>query len=55
MSKIDIVIPQPSEEYEASNQQQQLQALDQLKNQLNTTFLNDLKEEQERFIFFIYG
>ena len=53
MEKIDVIIPQPTQLYDQSNQQQHLQALDQLKNQLNTTFLDELKQEQERFTFFM--
>jgi hypothetical protein len=54
MAKINVDIPQPTPVYSASNQQQQLQALDQIKNQLNTSFLEELKQEAERFSWF-YG
>jgi len=52
MAKINVTIPQPTAGYDASNQQQQLQALDQLKNQLNYTFQEELKQEVERFTWF---
>lgn len=55
MAKVTVYIPEPSEEYNVSNQRQQLEALDTMKNQLNTTFTDDIKQEQERFNFFIYG
>lgn len=52
MAKINVNVPDPTPVYDASNQQQQLQALDQIKNQLNYTFQEDLKQEVERFTFF---
>jgi hypothetical protein len=52
MAKINVNIPQPTKEYDTSNQQQQLQALDQIKNQLNYTFQEELKQEVERFNWF---
>jgi hypothetical protein len=52
MAKINVTIPQPTTEYDTSNQQQQLQALDQIKNQLNYTFQEELKQEVERFTWF---
>ena len=53
MAKIDVNIPQPTPLYDPSNQQQQLQALDQLKQQLNYTYQQDLKNEQDTFNFFL--
>ena len=53
MAKITIVIPEPKEEYEASNQRQIIEAIDTLKNQLNFSFQFDLKEEQDTFNFFL--
>lgn len=55
MAKVNIYIPEPKEEYDASNQRQISEALDTLKNQLNTSFTDDLKQEQERFIFYFNG
>jgi len=52
MAKITVTIPDPTPVYDSTNQQQQLQALDQLKNQLNYTFQEDLKQEVERFNWF---
>ena len=40
MAKINVTIPQPTTEYDTSNQQQQLQALDQIKNQIALSRVN---------------
>ena len=53
MAKVTINIPEPKEEYEVDNQRQILEALDTMKNQLNFTFQNDLKNEQDAFNYFI--
>ena len=53
MAKITVQIPQPSTEYEPSNQQQIAESIDTLKNQLNTSFQNDLKQETETFNWFM--
>ena len=52
MAKINVTVPQPTTEYNTSNQQQQLQALDQIKNQLNTSFQEELKQELQRFSWY---
>lgn len=52
MAQINITIPEPSTEYSSENQRQIIEALDTLKNQLNTTYQNDLKQEVERFNWF---
>lgn len=52
MAKITIYIPEPSEDYNPQNQRQILESLTTMKQQLNTTFLNEQKEELERFNFF---
>ena len=53
MAKININIPQPSPVYDPNNQQQVLQSLDQIKNQLNYTFQEELKQELQRFTWFM--
>ena len=53
MAKVTVYIPEPNEEYDVSNQRQVLEALDTIKNQLNFSFQNDLKNEQEAFNYFI--
>ncbi len=52
MAKINITVPEPKEQFEASNQRQIIEAIDTLKNQLNFSFQFDLKEEQDSFNWF---
>ena len=53
MSKINVRIPEPRQEYEVDNQRQITGALRIITEQLNSTFLQDLREDQERFSFFM--
>lgn len=55
MAKIDFYIPEPSPTYSVDTQRQIIQAIDTLKTQLNTSFQNDLKNEQEIFSWFIFS
>ena len=55
MAKINIRIPEPKEEYDFSNQKQINRSLTIMKDQLNSTFLDEIKQEQERFSWFISG
>jgi len=55
MAKITSYIPEPTLNYDISNQQQLLQSIETLKTQLNTSFQEDLKQEVERFTFFGLG
>ena len=48
MAKIAAYIPEPKEEYEVSNQRQIIEALDTVKNQLNFSFQQDLKNEEDQ-------
>jgi NCAIR mutase (PurE)-related protein len=50
MAKIIVTIPEPKEEYDASNQRQILEALNTLKNQLNFSFQTTFKNEQARLL-----
>jgi ABC-type dipeptide/oligopeptide/nickel transport system ATPase subunit len=52
MTKITSYIPEPTPEYDVNNQRQILESLTTIKQQLNTTFLNEQREELERFNFF---
>ena len=52
MAKIVIRIPEPKEEYDVSNQKQINRAIALVVEQLNSTFLDELKQESERFIWF---
>ena len=55
MAKIVIRIPEPKEEYDVSNQKQINRAIALIVEQLNSTFLNELKQETERFTWFKSG
>jgi hypothetical protein len=52
MAKIVIRIPEPKEDYDVSNQKQINRAIALIVEQLNSTFLNELKQESERFTWF---
>jgi hypothetical protein len=52
MAKITVQIPEPKEQYEPENQRQLNASLETLKNQLNFSFQEDLKQEIERFTWF---
>ena len=55
MAKILIRLPEPKEEYDFSNQKQINRAISLITEQLNSTFLNELKQETERFTWFNSG
>ncbi len=55
MAKIVVRIPEPKEEYDISNQKQINRAIALVVEQLNSTFLNEQKQEQERFSWFVSG
>jgi hypothetical protein len=52
MAKITANIPEPTQEYSPDNQRQVLQSLETLKNQLNFSFQEDLKQDLQRFTWF---
>jgi hypothetical protein len=52
MPKINIRLPEPKETYDASNQKQINRALTTVIEQLNSTFLDELKQETERYAWF---
>jgi len=52
MAKIVVRIPEPKEEYDVSNQKQINRAIALITEQLNSTFLNELKQETERYAWF---
>ena len=52
MAKITVQIPEPKEQYEPNNQRQITASLETLKNQLNFSFQEELKQEVERFTWF---
>jgi len=53
MAKITTYIPEPKQEYDVENQRQIIESLTTLKQQLNFSFQEDLKEEQDIFNWFI--
>ena len=52
MAKITTYIPEPAQEYSPDNQRQVLQSLETLKDQLNFSFQEDLKQDLQRFTWF---
>ena len=52
MAKIVIRIPEPKEQYDVSNQKQINRAIALITEQLNSTFLDEVKQETERFTWF---
>ena len=52
MAKITAVIPEPTQEYDESNQRQLREGLDTLKNELNFGYQEDLKQQLQRFTWF---
>ena len=52
MAKISAIIPEPTPEYQESNQRQLREGLDTLKNELNFGYQEDLKQELQRFTWF---
>ena len=53
MAKISVYIPEPQEEYSSESQRQILESIDTVKNQLNFSFQQDLKQEQDIFNYFM--
>ena len=53
MAKINAYIPEPKQEYDVENQRQILESLATLQNQLNFSFQQDLKNEQDAFNYFL--
>jgi hypothetical protein len=52
MAKVNIYVPEPKELYTVENFRQINRALTTLQNQLNTSFLQDVKQEVDRHIWF---
>jgi len=53
MAKITAYIPEPKQVYEVDNQRQILESLETVKQQLNFSFQNELKNEQDTFNYFL--
>ena len=52
MAKINVRLPEPKTEYDVSNQKQINRAIALIVEQLNSTFLNEERQEEERYTFF---
>ena len=52
MAKLSNYIPEPDQEYNVENQRQIIESLTTMKQQLNSTYLQDQKEDLERFTWF---
>ena len=53
MAKVDIVIPEPTPQYTEENQRQVAQSLQTLKDKLNTSYQEEIKNEQNTFNYFM--
>jgi hypothetical protein len=53
VAKITNYIPEPKPEYEVDNQRQIIESLTTMKQQLNFSFQQDLKNEQDAFNYFM--
>jgi len=53
MAKLTNYIPEPKPEYEVDNQRQIIESLNTMKQQLNFSFQEDLKNEQDAFNYFL--
>jgi hypothetical protein len=53
MAKVNVNIPEPTPVYTEENQRQIAQAIRTVKDQLNTTFQEELKQQVERQTWFL--
>ena len=53
MAKVDIIIPEPTPQYTEENQRQVSQSLQTLKDKLNTSYQEEIKNEQNTFNYFM--
>ena len=53
MAKVTSYIPEPPPQYEVENQRQIIEALATMQQQLNFSFQQDLKNEQDAFTYFL--
>ena len=53
MTKIVVRLPEPKREYTEDNQRQINRAISSMIEQLNSTYLQPEKDDQERFNFFL--
>ena len=53
MAKITAYVPEPKQKYDVENQRQILQSVDTIKNELNFSFQQDLKNEEDQKNWFL--
>ena len=53
MAKLTNYIPEPKQEYDVENQRQIIESVTTMKQQLNFSFQQDLKNEQDAFTYFL--
>ena len=53
MAKVTNYIPEPKTEYDVENQRQIIESMTTMKQQLNFSFQQDLKNEQDAFNYFL--
>jgi|TARA_R110000744_G_scaffold57703_1_gene120974 hypothetical protein len=53
MARVDIIIPEPTPQYTEENQRQVAQSLQTLKDKLNTSYQEEIKNEQNTFNYFM--
>jgi len=53
MARIDVVIPEPTPVYTEDNQRQVAQSLQTMKDKLNTSYQQELKNEQDALNYFL--
>ena len=53
MAKLSNYIPEPKQEYDVENQRQIIESVTTMKQQLNFSFQEDLKNEQDTFNYFL--
>ena len=53
MAKLTNYIPEPKQEYDVENQRQIIESETTMKQQLNFSFQEDLKNEQDAFNYFL--
>ena len=53
MAKLTNYIPEPKQEYDVENQRQIIESVTTMKQQLNFSFQQDIKNEQDTFNYFL--
>jgi hypothetical protein len=53
MAKLTNYIPEPKQDYDVENQRQIIESVTTMKQQLNFSFQEDLKNEQDTFNYFL--